>query len=399
MLPRGLLETTSRLLGEAPFRPDQPITPSMVVEQLRRPLDAADRVPTAFQNTALYSPLSYLPQALGIRLVRLSPFASPLMLLYGARAFNLAVWIFLCYWAVKISPMAKWALFLLALAPMAVFQAASASGDAMAMGLTLLAAAWFLRILGQTRPLWIWELALLIVLTAGLALVKPPYAIMVVLFAAIPSSKFVSRKQRWWFILTLTLVAAFLVTGWMLIAHGLYLPSNPGISVDPTAQLDYILQNPTRYLRAVLITHVTTASDQLLVQFVGVLGWLDTPIPLWAVGLYYSLFLLALSPPQRALLPSRSQRLFALGLWLVAVEIIDVLLYLTWTPVGNVRIEGLQGRYYLPLASLLVIAGYGLVGTEQKLTTRRYTLMVGIFVVLTTAVAFELFRYYPISLA
>lgn len=398
MLPRGLLQTTNRLLGAVPLRSDQPITPSAVAEELRRPFDAADRVPVAFQNTALYSPLAYLPQAVGIRLARLYSLASPVVLLYGARAFNLAVWIFLCYWAIKITPIAKWAFFLLALAPMAVFQGASASGDAMAMGLTFLAAAWWLRILEQTRPVWIWELALLGVLTAGLALLKPPYMIMGVLFAAIPSNKFVSRRQRRRFILILTVVAAFLATAWILIAHGLYLPSHPGTPVNPAAQLYHIVQDPTHYLRAVLVSHFTTASDQLLVEFVGVLGWLDTPIPLWTVGLYYSLFLLALSPPQPAVVPSRPQRLLALGLWLIAVQVIDVLLYLTWTRVGNVTIQGLQGRYYLPLAPLIVIAGYGLVRTEQKLTTRRYTLMVGSFVVLATAVLFELFRYYPISL-
>jgi uncharacterized membrane protein len=397
MLPSGLAETATRVLGQVPGRPDQPIMPRIVIEELSAPLDATDRTPIAFQNTALYSPLSYLPQAVGIRLIRLFFPASSLVLLYAARVGNLAASIFLCCWAIKITPIGKWAFFLLALAPMAVFQAASASGDALAMGLTLLAAAGFLRIIRQDRCIQTWELVCLIAIAAGLALVKPPYVIVAALFAVIPSSKFQSKGQRCWFIITLALVTIFLVVGWALIAHGLYRPLRLDINTNPAAQLNSMLQSPIHYLRVVLVTHSITASVQTFAQFVGVLGWLDTPIPLWAVGLYYSLFLLALSSPQPVLLPSRFQRLFALGLWLTAFGIIDMLLYLTWTQVGGMRIEGLQGRYYLPLAPLLVVVGYGLIKVEQDLIVRRCIFLVGILVILTTATYVLLSRYYAIG--
>jgi uncharacterized membrane protein len=397
MLPRTLSETVTKTMGKIAFRPDQTIRLSTIVAQLKRPLDAADRVVIYFPNTALYSPVSYLPQALGIRLMRFFPSVSPLMLLYAARICNLVACISLCYWAIKITSIGKWAFFLLALAPMTVFQAASASGDAIVMGLAFLAAAWFLRTLEQTRPMRVRELAFLVALAAALALVKPPYAILVALFIAVPSSKFSSKRHQYLFITILLLVTGSLVTGWALIAHSLYVPAQPDAHVDPAGQLHYMLGNPFHYLRAVLVTHGTTASDGLLIQFVGVLGWLDTPIPLWSVVLYYSLFLLALFPQQRTVLPSCPHRWFALSLWIVAFEAVDVLLYLTWTKIGDTRIQGLQGRYYLPLAPLLIIAGYGLVTTEQKPITRRCMFVTGILVVLTTSVIISLFRYYPVS--
>jgi uncharacterized membrane protein len=396
MLPSGLATTATRMLGNIPGQRDQHISAHMIIDELSGRINSAERIPIAFQNTALYSPLPYLPQALGIGLVRLLSPSSPLGLLYGARTFNLITSILFCYWAIKITPIGKWAFFLLALAPMTVFQAASASGDAITIGLTLLAAASFFYILKQTPPLQTWQLALLLALAAGLALVKPPYAIIVGLFICLPASKFASKQQRHWFIITLILVTLFLVTSWALIAHDLYRPSRPDVAINPTAQLNLILQSPMHYLRAVFATHGITGSIHLLSQFVGVLGWLDTPIPLWAVWLYYVLFVLALAPPQPALLPSHFQRLSAFGMWLVTFGAIDALLYLTWTKVGDMKIEGLQGRYYLPLAPLLVIVGYGLIAFKQNLTIRRCTFILGIIVILATAIFMLVFRYYPI---
>ena len=46
---------------------------------------------------------------------------------------------------------------------------------------------------------------------------------------------------------------------------------------------------------------------------------------------------------------------------LCSIELIFVALYLTWTPVGMDRIDGIQGRYFIPLLPILlfVLPGSG----------------------------------------
>jgi hypothetical protein len=47
---------------------------------------------------------------------------------------------------------------------------------------------------------------------------------------------------------------------------------------------------------------------------------------------------------------------------LSSIELIFVALYLTWTPVGADRVDGIQGRYFIPLLPVLLflLPGSGL---------------------------------------
>ena len=50
---------------------------------------------------------------------------------------------------------------------------------------------------------------------------------------------------------------------------------------------------------------------------------------------------------------SRNKRLFAVLVFLVIYIALFLIQYLTWTPVGSLRIQGVQGRYFIPLLILL----------------------------------------------
>ena len=40
----------------------------------------------------------------------------------------------------------------------------------------------------------------------------------------------------------------------------------------------------------------------------------------------------------------------------LSVAVIELALYITWTPVGALEVEGVQGRYFLPVLFLLALA-------------------------------------------
>jgi uncharacterized membrane protein len=97
-----------------------------------------------------------------------------------------------------------------------------------------------------------------------------------------------------------------------------------------------------------------------LASFVGVLGWLDAP---FRHG-YYNLSLVMFSALFLATVvfagvqnPARpADRASALAAFAASVGMVFASLYLTWTPVGNAIVEGVQGRYFLPLAPILALA-------------------------------------------
>jgi uncharacterized membrane protein len=130
---------------------------------------------------------------------------------------------------------------------------------------------------------------------------------------------------------------------------GAFQGSNPG------AQLALVLSEPWRIPA---VAHATLAQMWLgyAYSFVGVLGWLDTLLPLpyyRAAGAMLLVAALAtLLGEQRATAGG------ARPLWLAAAVVVSIggifgILYLTWSPPGHAVVNGVQGRYFLPLAMLL----------------------------------------------
>ena len=78
---------------------------------------------------------------------------APLAMLYLARVANLIVYLLLAAAAVRLAPIHKWTLAMVALMPMSVYLAASLSADAMTLGLSLLVVALTLNLaLGSEGP-------------------------------------------------------------------------------------------------------------------------------------------------------------------------------------------------------------------------------------------------------
>jgi uncharacterized membrane protein len=83
-----------------------------------------------------------------------------------------------------------------------------------------------------------------------------------------------------------------------------------------------------------------------------VLGWLDTPLPHTAHRIAGLSLLVAVAlvltrgPDVRSRL-----RVAAAPLLLLTAGAVILAQYLSWTPVGAHAVEGVQGRYFLPVAA------------------------------------------------
>jgi uncharacterized membrane protein len=65
----------------------------IIFEQFKIPLKEEEKIFVDFPNTALYTPVSYLPQSLTIFFLRTFELP-PLAIFYGARIVTLLCWIF-----------------------------------------------------------------------------------------------------------------------------------------------------------------------------------------------------------------------------------------------------------------------------------------------------------------
>lgn len=306
---------------------------------------SATRVMQEFPNTAVYPPLFYAPSAIGVLAGRAAG-ATVLQtltlsrLLTGVAAVALGALAIAC-----ASGAAVWIFAILTL-PMSLALIASSSQDALLLSCSALAGAMLVRALRwpiERNGTALWGL---VVALSLVAMARPPYAALAILPLAL-------KKVRWrWRILTAGTIAVCAAAWWAIAAATALTNSGAFVGANPPEQLALLYHNP------LLVAHVAWATLELywrayLEGFVGWLGWLDTALPPAYHAAAQAMLGVAAIAAMLGLRGERisadSRSMMALGL-LVSAGGLFASLYLTWTAPGHAVVEGVQGRYFLPLA-------------------------------------------------
>jgi uncharacterized membrane protein len=282
----------------------------------------------------------------------------PAGLLYAARLANLAVFALLGWLAVREAPSHRWLTLALLLLPMMVFLAGSASPDGMTNGLAALLIARALRMASDRGGPVTWRgLAGFALLAALVAATKVPYFLLALVFLLIPAAKFPSARARW--AMTGALLALVALT---VLAAQLPLLVQDGAVRDtglfnrsPQVKIERMTTQPLAFAAMVARTLLASA-DNYYRSYVGVLGWLDTPLPAWVYWLAPLALLLAAQESVPGLRLDLPRRLLALGTGALVVLAVMALIYVNHTRLDKTLIEGVQGRYFLPLGPLPYLA-------------------------------------------
>jgi len=328
--------------------------------QFHEPLNPEQRIFFSFSDTARYCPIVYLPQAIGISIGRWwnSP---PVIIFYLGRLTNLLCWCLLIAYAIRLIPFFKWVTVFLALTPMSLFQSASLSADGFSSGIAFLTIACFLHLaFGPVdRVDWRHFLSLL-GLVFLLAFTKQIYILLFGLFFIIPAAKFHGWKAKTFCGFLLVAFGTVAIIIWAHFYLALYPagPADGSVTFSLKEQLFFIFENPLGYFKILLDTFKKRIF-LWLAMYVGILGWIDTPLPY----LIYFTFFPALGTliywdnnPSMAF--SLSSRLGVLAIFISSFLGILTTLYLTWNPLQAPIIEGLQGRYLTPISLLAVLPFY-----------------------------------------
>lgn len=302
---------------------------------------------------SVYSPALLLPQALTMRWLGRGAALPALPVFYLSRLANLLSYLFLTWLAIRLIPFGKWVLLVLAASPMAFFQAATLSPDAISNGIGFLFIAGCLRA-AQIREINRKDAASLVLLIALLFFAKLNIISLIVLpFLLIPPSQFV-EKRLYVLLLVATLILFLLeVGGWNLIASTNF-DSLLLAEASPKDQLFYILTHPFAFLQ-------TVGKDLVTNGLMYAQGWIN------GYGYYYwtppflvsVLYLLALAvviflePTSEQM--SRKDRVVLLLVFAASYLATIMSLYLSFTSVGLDQVFGVQGRYFVPLVLPLAL--------------------------------------------
>ena len=127
--------------------------------------------------------------------------------------------------------------------------------------------------------------------------------------------------------------------------------------MDAVAQLHYVVRAPLDFLSLMART-LRDSHVGLYWWFVGMLGWGDTPMPQWYYGSFGTVILLsAVLESPRARCISWIQRAALAGAFAAVVVLTFVIMYAVCNPLrSGADIDGVQGRYFLPIAPLAVLS-------------------------------------------
>ena len=357
-LPKNVLLVNRRLVGDIEMRHDVKFDTKLISEFLYLPLNDEDKVFERFPNTVVYSPIPYAPQVLGILVGK--PFnASPLALIYLARIFNLLFFLSLAYFAIKTTPIHKWVFCLLCLTPTNIFQVASASVDAFTYGICFLTIAHFLfYALDENGKLTGLDIAKIFALSVLSVLTKQAYVLLPLLFLLIPSGKFGSIKTYLISFLALLAAAVGSVAAWSAAVKPVFLPYRNDQPMSPEEQMSFIMGAPLNFIGMVVRDYITNFWFYFK-SFSGQLTWFDLYVPdylpifVFAVLVGYAL----LDKDEKKELPQIGKFVFP-AIIVGTAFIISTLLYMTWSPIRGNNIEGVQGRYFIPIAPLFFLLFY-----------------------------------------
>jgi len=352
-IPRSIVSLYERMAHSEPLRPPTTYRRSDLLAHLDQALEPEIRVQAGYLGA--HGPIAYAPQALAIFLGRI-PEASPAVLVYLGRLSNLLAYLVAGYLAISWAPSRKWALCLLLLAPMPLAQAASLSADAPTNALAMLFVAAVWRILfAQGSRITRCNVVFLLLASTLFGITKPGYWPLATLVLLIPATRFRSGRQRWLFCTALLTAALLPSLLWLLGARTAEpVVASPG--TNPEEQLLFILRNPIGFMR---ITFRTVSVGWLDYgrTLVGVLGHLNIPLP-GALYLIYPLALVAaaLTDPRDPEELSPLRRIALVGIFVACAACVFTMAYLGWNPVGAKTISGVQGRYFVPVLPLLLLA-------------------------------------------
>lgn len=332
-----------------------------------------------YWNTALYAPVSYLPQALGMLLMRLFTDRIVLIACAGRLAGYLSVGL-LGFFAVKYAPMGKRAMLLFLLLPMNMQEAVSLAPDAMVTALTcaLLSFVLYMRYT-KTEAMGKRHYVMLYLLCVLLGLYKIVYLPFCLFPFLIPKERFGGKRQYLTHALILGALVLTVSLGWLGIA-GNYLSETWG--ADGDAQVRFILTQPLRYLEIMWDTWQLEGRNYLYNIVGRDFGWLSITVSEGLVRAYALICLAALLlDPKEAALPEcyRAVRLTALAVVCSVILLTFTSIYVQWNVPQAETVLGIQGRYFIPLLFpiWLTLHGAGLWLREIIRPMRRLSVSMG----------------------
>lgn len=377
---------------------------SLITKYLTARPNSTIKAQYLFPNTALYSPAVYAPYIISLFFTDNILHIGMIPMFYVARLVGFAFWVGGIFLAIRVIPFGKWVVLCIALIPASMYGACTVNADTVTFTLVALFVAYTLRLYRQHKlqVISLKQAGILAAILVAIGLAKPVYCTVSPLVLLLCRHEAKSIRHR--LLIGLLVALPFVVTAAWTFTVKDFVQANIDIfrygeHIDVKDQILTMLRNPAPYLTALLLFLLTNDGSKAFIEMIGSLGWSEYPLPVWMVVLSCMLLAVSLLHPfegeLRHINYGKRTRFVTAGLIAVALISVITIMYLTWTPVGAREVQGVQGRYYLPVLFLLIVPfAYSALGNKGKDKTFALLLVSGNAFILTMTLALIIIHFW-----
>lgn len=331
-------------------------------------------------TTAVYSPVQYIPQALGAIISKITNNLG--IMLYMARLFNLLFALVIIYFAIKIMPYGKNILLILSLLPISIEGFSSMSPDCITISVCFLFIAYILNLLeNKNKKICIKDKILLFIMGIVIALCKIVYLPIVGLLLILQKDKYKNKKDQILTNIIIIGIPIILSLMWIYMASNYLAVYKNG---ETSLQLFSILQNPIEYIETLFYT-INFKGIEYINSMLGIeIGW-DEMIKLYSIVPITFLILLAfvsITDKDIKNVFNKYQKVIIILVILAVICLIFTSLYIQWTSVDSNIIEGIQGRYFIPIMPLVLLILGGSLKIYNNYNNETINKILGVSIVL-----------------
>lgn len=316
--------------------------------------DEKTRVICAAQSN---SPILYIGTAIAFKICDIFNI-NIVLAIYMARLFNVVIFLILGYLSIKKIPFGKLALAIYLCMPMMLQQAASCSADAVLNAVLVYYIAHLIYMMFKEEQITKKDNIILFVLTALVAMFKAIYILIAGILFVIIFNKKIEKKQKIKTIGIMLLIGSIFAIGWYAFSGRytsvpeVFVEYNKSTNVNSSKQISFIMDEPVKFLKVFAREYLVYGAEYIMGAVGTPLGWLNVNINIGIIGLYILVLIFSVISEESKYEFSRGAKIWILAILFAISVLLNISMYLLFTPVGLERICGVQGRYYTPILIL-----------------------------------------------
>lgn len=301
----------------------------------------------------------YFPQVLGVSLGRILGLNGIQTGVLG-RISALLLFAVLISYSLKIIPkFFEKVLFTISILPMTLQQVCSYNYDSVLFTACFFLFAYLLYLVYEKEKISKLDIALVTLSSIVIATIKFVYLPILGLGLLIPREKFTLKNGK---ILVILMLVVLSLGSYLVVMKCNSLFWNVHVS-DTSSLINYntftisqVIQHPIREIAIIIATFQRFTADYISQMISGPLGWLEMNVPALQLSGFLMMLFYSLFSVEKKSKMDRNVKICSGLFSMLMILIVILALQISWTPDNSLIVIGVQGRYFLPILPMILLA-------------------------------------------